>query len=154
MIGIRASKFSAEFDQRTHRGIDVSAIVGNFAGIGPGDKPALRARLPRPRRDVIGIEQIGKALIERFVIRRKRTQQKLLEKPGRVRPMPFGRAGVRHRLDDLILGRQQRRAPLGLAAHRLKGIQPTMARIVRRLRSRNGIVRRISYPNTLGSGST
>jgi hypothetical protein len=68
--------------------------------------------------------------------------------------MPFGRARVRHRLDDLVLNGQQRRAPLGLAAHRLEGIQPNMARIVRRLRRSDGIVRRIGYPNTLGNGGT
>ena len=103
MIGISASRFSADFDQRAHSGIDVSTVFGNFGGVGPGDEAALRTRLPRPRRDIIRVEQIGEALIERFIVRRKRTQQKLLEKPRYVRPMPFGRTGVRHRLDDLVL---------------------------------------------------
>ena len=91
-------------NQRRHRGIDVSAIFGNFGGVGPGDEAALRARLPRSRRDIIRVEQIGEALVERFIVRRKWPQQKLLEKPRHVRPMPFGRAGFRHRLDDLVFG--------------------------------------------------
>jgi hypothetical protein len=46
-----------------------------------------------------------------------------------MRAMPFGRAGVGHRLDDLILGRQQRCAALGLGPHRAKGIEPLLPRL-------------------------
>ena len=56
-------------DQRGHGGIDVRAVFGNFGGVGPGDQPALRARLPRPHCDVIGIEEIGEPLVERLVVR-------------------------------------------------------------------------------------
>src|SRR6516225_12396186 len=51
-------------------------------------------------------------------------QNELLEKPSGVGPMPFDRTGVRHRLDDLILRRQRRGAPLGLGSHRAECVQP------------------------------
>ena len=57
---VRAISISAR-----DRGVDMSAIGGDFGGARPRDQAALRARLPRPGRDVIGVEQIGEALVER-----------------------------------------------------------------------------------------
>ena len=74
--------------------------------------------------DIIGVEQEGEALVEDLITCVIRLDQKGLEKPGRVRAMPFGRARVRHRLDRLILRRQRRRAPLGLAAHPPERLDP------------------------------
>jgi hypothetical protein len=97
---------------------------------------ALSGRVSRPRRTgagrhVIRIEQIAEACVEDAVAGKMRQQQELLEEPGRVRPVPFGGAGVGHRLHDLILGAERRRARLGLGAHRAKGLVPSAPRIVR-----------------------
>ena len=64
---------------------------------------------------VIGVEQ--EAVV--FVPGRDTAgpQQELLEEPGGVGPMPFGGAGVGHRLHLLVLGRQQRRQGLGPPTH-------------------------------------
>src|SRR3954447_10649071 len=43
-------------------------------------------------------------------------EQELLEEPGGVGAMLFGRAGVRHRLDELVFGAQGSGPALGLAA--------------------------------------
>jgi hypothetical protein len=49
-------------------------------------------------------------------------EQKLLEKPGRVRAMPFRGACVRHGLDQLILRAQGRGAAFGLLADTEKSL--------------------------------
>ena len=43
-------------------------------------------------------------------------EQELLEEPGGMGAVPFRRAGVRHRLDQLVFGRQRRGPALGLVA--------------------------------------
>ena len=105
-------------NQLEHRRIDVGAILRDLVGARPGNEAALRPRMTRSRGNVIRIEQIGEALVEDPVIMCVRLQQELLEKPGRMRAVPLDRARVRHRLHDLVLGRQWRRAALGLTAHR------------------------------------
>ena len=44
--------------------------------------------------------------------------------------MPLGRARVRHRLNDLVFGRERRGAAFGLGAHLAKRGNPCAARIV------------------------
>ncbi len=90
------------FNQRTDRGIDVRAIRANFGSSRPGDQTALRPRLPRSGLHVIRIEQISESLVKHAIAGSERTKQELLEKPGDVSPMPFGRTRIRHRLDNLI----------------------------------------------------
>ena len=48
-------------------------------------------------------------------------EQELLEEPGGMGAMPFGRTGVRHGLDRLVLGAQRRGPALGLATDRQIG---------------------------------
>src|SRR5262249_45684733 len=79
--------------------------------------------------DVIGIEQKSEARIMHAISRDMRPQNELLEEPCRVGAMPFDRTGIRHRLDDLILRRQRRGAPLGLGPHSPKDIRPCVAGI-------------------------
>ncbi len=122
-------------NQRRHSGIDMRAIRRRFGDAGAGNKPALRPCLARAGGDIIGVEQKREALIEWAIIGRERTQQKLLEKPGDVRAMPFRRACLGHRLHDLVFGGQWRRAAFGLGAHgakRLKPEQPRVARLCQR----------------------
>ena len=58
------ARFVGAADQRRHRGIDMRAIGRDIGGGRPGDQPALRTRMPRSRRDIIGVEQEGEARIE------------------------------------------------------------------------------------------
>ena len=48
-------------------------------------------------------------------------EQELLEEPGGMGAVPFGRTGVRHRLDQLVLGAQGSGPALGLVADRQIG---------------------------------
>src|SRR5262245_5948971 len=74
--------------------------------------------------DVIGIEQECKSGIVRTIGRGVRRQDELLEEPGGMGAMPFDRAGVRHRLYELVLRRQRRGAPLGFRPHRPICVKP------------------------------
>jgi hypothetical protein len=111
-------------DQRGHGRVDVGAVRGRFNDTRPRYKAALRPLLPRARRHVIRVEQIGEALVEHAIARYERTQQKMLEEPGHVGAVPLDRARVRHRLHDLILGAERRGAALRLSAHRAEGVEP------------------------------
>jgi hypothetical protein len=88
--------------------------------------------MARTGRDIIRIEQKREAFIEDAIGRVVRLNQKRLEEPGGVRAMPFGRAGVRHRLDCLVLGGERRRASLGLTAHATEGFDPARSLGLRR----------------------
>ena len=102
-----------EFD---HRRIDMAAIGGDLVGARAGQMAALVAGVPRAGADIVGIEQKGVVGMERLVARTMLAEQELLEEPGGVRAVPFRRARIRHRLDQLVLRRQRRGAPLGLVA--------------------------------------
>ena len=65
--------------------------------------------------NIIGIEQKRVVGVERLVALAVLAEQELLEEPGGMGAMPFGRAGVRHRLDQLILGAQGGGPAFGLA---------------------------------------
>jgi len=112
MMGIKCVEIFRGANKRCDRGINVSAIPGNFGGVGPGDEPALRTRLPRPRRDVIRVEQIGEALVERFYSPARTDGAEICSK-NHVTCARCHLVGLASGigLDDLVLGRQQRRAP-------------------------------------------
>ena len=126
----------ADFDQRRdrlqrvlaglmkefhHRGVDMPAVGGDFLGAGAGQMAALVAGVPRSGADIVGIEQEGVVGVKRLVALAVLAEQELLEEPGGMGAVPFRRAGVRHRLDQLILRRQGRGAALGLVADRQIG---------------------------------
>ena len=126
----------ADFDQRRqrrqrvlaglveefhHGGIDMPAIGGDFVGAGTGQMAALVAGVPRAGADVIGIEQEGVIRVKGLVARAVFAEQELLEEPGGMGAVPFRRARVRHRLDQLIFRRQRGGAALGLVSDREEG---------------------------------
>src|SRR5262245_58117567 len=117
-------------EQSLDAGVDMSAERGNAFAVGPRDESPLRPRVARPGRDVVGIEEISELPVEDPITGKTRDQEELLEKPGRVRAMPFGRARIRHRLHYLVLGAQGSGATLGLRAHPAEGIAPERAGIV------------------------
>ena len=96
-----------------HGGIDMPAIGGDFVGARAGQVAALVAGMPGAGADVIGIEQEGVVGVKRLIARAVLAEQELLEEPGGMGAVPFRRAGVRHRLDQLVLGAQGRRPALG-----------------------------------------
>src|SRR5262249_7602894 len=110
--------------------VDVGAEGSNAFAVGPRDESAPRPRVPRSGRDVVGIEEIGELLVKDPIAGKMRDQQELLEEPGGVRAMPFGRARVRHRLHQLVFGAQGSGTTLGLRANCAEGIMPAGARIV------------------------
>ena len=126
----------ADFDQRRerrqrvliglveefhHGGVDMPAIGGDLVGAGAGQMAALVAGVPRSGADVIGIEQEGVVRVKRPVALAVLAEQELLEEPGGMGAVPFRRAGVRHRLDQLILRRQGSGAALGLVSDGQEG---------------------------------
>ena len=79
------------------------AIGGDLVGGRTREVTALVAGMPGTGTDVIGIEQKCVVEVERLVALAVLAEQELLEEPGGMGAMPFGRAGVRHRLDQLVL---------------------------------------------------
>ena len=117
-------------DQPLDRGVHVGAVGGDFFVGRAGDEAALWARVARAGGDVIRVEQEGEARVENLVAGDLLGEQELLEEPGGMRAMPLDRAGVGHRLDDLVLGRERRRAALGLRAHGAERVAPASAQLV------------------------
>ncbi len=117
-------------DQPLDRGVNVSAVGGDFLVGGAGDEAALGARMARTGGDIIGVEQEGEARVEDLVAGDVLGEQELLEEPGGVRAMPLDRARVGHGLDDLVLGRERRGAALGLGAHGAKRVAPASTELV------------------------
>ena len=99
-----------------HGRVDVPAVGGDFFRAGAGQKAALVAGMPRACGDVIGIEEVGVVGMERPVTSAMLAEQELLEEPGGMGAVPFRGTRVRHRLDQLILGRQGGGAALGFVA--------------------------------------
>ena len=93
-------------DQRQHGDIDVLAQGMYLTQRGTGQQAALRPGMPRTQRLVVGIEQLSEAPVERLVADSKWLQDDGFEKPAGMCKMPLCRAGVRHRLDALVFGRQ------------------------------------------------
>ena len=90
------------------------AIGGDLVRARAGQVAALVAGMPGTGADVIGIEQKGVVGVEGLVALAVLAEQELLEEPGGMGAMPFRRARVRHRLDQLVLGAQGGGPALGL----------------------------------------
>ena len=84
-------------------------------------------------RHIVRVEEITEALVEEAITGKARDQQELLEEPGRMRPVPFGRTGIGHRLHHLVFRAQGRGAAFGFRAHGTEGLTPEGPRIARRL---------------------
>jgi hypothetical protein len=117
--------------QPLDRFIDVGTEGRHVVAIRPREQPPSRTRMARAGRNIIRVEEIREALVEHAVAGKTRRQQELLQKPGRMRAMPFGRTGIGHRLHHLVLGAQKPGATFGFRAHRAKGIAPDGAWIIR-----------------------
>ena len=87
--------------------VDMRAIGEHFLDGRAREQAALGTRMTRPLALVIGIEEVGKALVEGTKARHAREDERL-EEPRRMREVPLRRARVIHGLDRLVLGREQR----------------------------------------------
>ena len=79
------------------------------------DQAACRTRMRQAYAQVIAVEQMVPA--SRHVVR-PITQDEAAEEPGGMRQVPFGRAGIGHRLQLGVLGRQRRGQGKGACTHR------------------------------------
>ena len=95
----------------------VVLVGGDLVDPGTGQQSTLRAGMTGTDRLVVRVEQIPEPRVERSIAGEMGGQDKGLEKPAGVGPVPLGRAGVGHRLDRLILSRQRPGQLLGQAAN-------------------------------------
>ena len=84
--------------------IDMAAIVADLLDRGPGDHASLCARMARPGGLVVRVEQEGVHRVEFDISRMELLEKERLEEPCHVGPVPLRRAGVGHRLHDLVFG--------------------------------------------------
>ena len=105
--------------KRRHRTVDMVAIRGDRLERRAGDHAASRTRLTRANALVIGIEQEIELAIERAITGQSLFENHSLEKPCRMREMPFRRACVGHRLHGRVGVGQRRAEPCARRANRL-----------------------------------
>ena len=96
----------ASLQQAQHRFIDMAAIGPHLIERRAAEEAALRARMALADAHIITVELNRIGRIESAIAGLVLREEKRLEEPARMRQMPFGRAGVRHRLDLAILRRQ------------------------------------------------
>ena len=95
-------------DRAQQRIVDRAAPGPNLVERRPRDHPAARARMPLALALIIGIEEIGVAVVVEAIARQMIAQHEGLEEPGGVGEMPFGWRDVGHGLDRGIRVRQRR----------------------------------------------
>src|SRR6516225_2006304 len=92
-------------------------VVMHLLKCGPGHQTAIPAKRMPSQLLVVGVEEIGKAGIEWLVTAGIRVENKSLKKPGCMRKVPLGGAGIRHGLQHLIFRRQRVSDPHADAAN-------------------------------------
>ena len=100
--------------QARHRGVHVRPVVVNLAYRGPRQETAPGPRIRVADAVVVGVEQRLVTVVDAFVARFERPEQKGLEEPGGVRQVPLGRAGIVHGLHAVVLDGQRLAQRLGL----------------------------------------
>ena len=94
-------------EQFAQRVVHIAAVGEDFVRRGARQEPAPGPRMPGPGGFIIGVEAIREALVEDAIAAHVRRQDERFEEPARMRQMPFRGAGVVHRLDGHVLGRQR-----------------------------------------------
>src|SRR5262249_49650433 len=92
-----------------------------------GHRAALRSRMPRADSLVVGVEKIFVGRIEDAIAWHLGTRQEGLEEPSRMREMPFGRAGIGHRLHGLVFRRQRPGELFSIGANRQEAVDVSSA---------------------------
>ena len=129
--------------ERRHRAVDVVAIRDDRLERRARDHAPSRTRLTRADALVIGVEQEIELRIEGAVTWEIGFENHSLEKPRRMREMPFCRTGVGHRLHGRVGVRQGRaeararlanglieRAEIGISFYGAVGLRDTHALLV------------------------
>ena len=93
-------------EQFVDGGIDVSPVIHDLFDQWPCQQSALGALMHLTGSVIIGIEQVMIVIIEALIVTQMGYEHEALEKPGRVRHVPLGRAYIRHALYDIVLWRQ------------------------------------------------
>src|SRR5476651_1818575 len=75
---------------------------------------------------VVGVEQVTERRIEGLIVGQVLAEQEGFEKPGRVRHVPLGGAGIGHRLNDHVLGAEGRNQALGSVSDCLVTLEQLM----------------------------
>ena len=88
--------------------IHMLSVASHFRNGWPAHEPALGTQYPVAERVVVTIEQEGEVGVEFLVVLEIRPQDQLLEKPRRVRDVPFRRRNVDDRLRNVIFGFERR----------------------------------------------
>ena len=85
-------------EEERHRLVDMRSVAGDLGHPRAGDHAAFGTGMAGPGRLVVGVEQVAVGGVEPAVAGERRVEDKGLEEPGGVGPVPLGRAGVGHRL--------------------------------------------------------
>ena len=131
-------------------GIDMRPVGCDFRTVRARDQAPLRPRVTRTGGDIVRVEKKRKSFVEDPVRGVVRHQQELLEEPGDMRAVPLGRACIRHRLNDLVLGRQMRRTLFRFRPHTTKSLKPDCTSFIQ---GTLGLVRRSFTEGRRHSGS-
>jgi hypothetical protein len=92
------------FKYSVHEAVDLLPIFKRLAQSRTRNEPAFGPAVHFTGSIVVRVEEVGVLRVYRRVVRQSLFKNKGLEKPTRVREMPFRGAHLRHRLDDAILG--------------------------------------------------
>src|SRR3569623_2372248 len=102
---------------------DILTVGSDGLGARPCQMAALRARMTRASADVIGIEEKSVVRVKDLVARHMPAEHELFKEPCGMGTVPFCRARIRHRLDELVLCGQGSGAPLCLIPHSAVGVR-------------------------------
>jgi hypothetical protein len=89
-------------EEPVHALVDRVAEGADLVQGGARQGAAAGARLPRPHRLVVGVEEVRVTLVHHAVAGHVPRQHEGLEEPRRVGQVPLRRARVRHGLDELV----------------------------------------------------
>jgi hypothetical protein len=103
-------------EQSEHLLVHVRAVAVNLADRRPGQETAARPGKAVADGVVVRVKKKAEMRVERRVIVAGGGKDERLEEPGGMSQVPFDRAGVGHRLHNVVLGRQRLAQTFGLLA--------------------------------------
>src|ERR1700722_3753148 len=86
-------------DEPAHSLVDRLAVCRYFGRFRAGEQATRWPWVPGAEGLVIRVEEVRVVRVVDLVAGKRRLQEEGLEEPARMRPVPLGRAHVRHRLD-------------------------------------------------------
>ena len=126
------------FQEARHGRRHLRPVGHRLVHAGPGDHAAAGPRVARAGALVVGVEKKGEIGVERPIGGGMDGQDELLEEPGRMGQMPLAGTGVLHRLDHLVLGREDPGQGFGLGADGVQAFDQRTA-VVRRFQGGAGM---------------